>query len=250
MKKIVICTLIILMAFTSNVYANSKDKTEDEMINEISMVSGMSTNEVEQVIKEKSFELSIEYEELVKITYDEYVLTASFNNGNVTTYSDTGTGGWEYMNKVNLNPVAGDYFYTPSIFPSGSTVGWDHGHSGLYISRMAFIHAPGQGDVVSMKYTKDMKVQYNAKFARLKSSNSNAVTKAVNFVQLQKSNGAGYNLSFDNKMCDRGSFNCSQLVYCAYKQSNILLNNGSAMFVSPQDLVNDSKSNVYKTYTK
>ncbi|MEA4820794.1 MAG: hypothetical protein VB122_00945 [Erysipelotrichales bacterium] len=247
MKKIVICTLMILMAFTSNVYASSKDKTEDEMINEISMVSGMSTNEVEQVIKEKSFELSIEYEELLRNTYENYVLTATFNDGIRTRSSSQ--GGHKKMSEVNTSSKKGDYFYTPSFFPS-STMGWNHGHAGLYISSSTIIDAPGPGKTVRKIATNEISVSYGAKFGRLKTANTSAVTKAVSFVEKKEELKAPYNASIDNKMCDKKSFNCSQLVYCAYKESSIYLNNGQPMFVSPIDLMKDSKTNVYRTYNK
>ena len=241
MLKILSCFLLLMSMFC-NVYA--EDLSDAEKIMAIAQMSGMSVQEVENELYKLEEDLELTYTELIHLAYSEYVLTAQNNNsGSGRAITLTGK---KALSEANYGSMFGDYFYTPAESDVILDVDWNHGHAGIYNTTVSIVHAPGPDKTVCIALASDVSVYNGSKFARYKNSSTSISNTAVNFAMSQI--GLPYHKNFINKGCNIGKFNCSQLVYCSYLQAGIILDNGSNIFVSPIDLVNDSDSYVYATY--
>lgn len=234
-------SLFILFASFGYVNVNAVAYSTDDKIKEIAKSMNVSPDDIERDIKgiqERNPDFSKEM--IIDKLYVEVVLESKMTTGNLFGSTSIGGNMISPLNssgivyddtKLPSNQSAGRHFYIPS-----KTALWNHGHSGIYISAGQIIHAPGEGKVVEVSYAKFLSAPRGTKVVSV--SNASAQWGAVNWAQSKK--GSKYNNSVDNMMCDRGSFNCSQLVYCAFKSQGISLSNGSWWFVTPLDVVNDS----------
>ncbi len=221
----------------SSEISNARSIDIEKKINSLSKISGESKEEVYVLIEEKSKENRLSFEEMLDIAYEEYVLTAAkpskTGRSNIT--------GQVTIDQISVVPMKGDFYYTPA-----DTYWWNHGHAGIFVDSKTVIHAPGPNSTVVSVKTSEARVAAGARFARLRNYSYSHAINAVKYTE--EKIGSKYNSSIDNKGC--GSvLNCSQLVYCAYKEgAGVYLNNDSWLFVSPHDLVKDNDAKIYYYY--
>ncbi|MCI6574435.1 MAG: hypothetical protein MSC53_04605 [Arcanobacterium sp.] len=141
---------------------------------------------------------------------------------------------------IGTSRYRGDVFYTPA-----STAGVNHGHSGIYSYTTKIIEAnPGSG-VAERSHTQ-VKVASGARKQYVSTSQANR-NKAANRARTYL--GRGYNYIFALNKTERGSMNCSQTVWAAYKNATgIDLDSNGGPGVYPSDILNSRYTKTYQTY--
>jgi uncharacterized protein YycO len=134
------------------------------------------------------------------------------------------------------------------IFTAPATTLWiQHGHTGIYYTTATIIEAPGMGQVV--KKTSASSIYVDPGAHKLYVTTTQAKRNAAADWAATKL-GYGYNLFFaDNKNVEDDVYNCSQLVWAAYKKKAALdidANGGSSVY--PVDIRNSSLTTSYKQF--
>jgi len=134
------------------------------------------------------------------------------------------------------------------IFTAPATTLWiQHGHTGIYYTTATIIEAPGLGQVV--KKTSASSIYVDPGAHKLVVSTTQTKRNAAADWAATKL-GYGYNIFFaDNRNVDDDVYNCSQLVWAAYKKKaglDIDSNGGSSVF--PVDIRNSSLTTSYKQF--
>ncbi|MFW0118818.1 hypothetical protein ACN08Y_02695 [Rothia sp. P5764] len=159
--------------------------------------------------------------------------------------ADLNSGGGSRKVAMGKARYVGDVFYS-----SNSTAGIQHGHNGIYIDLYNYAEAPGLGKKVAKVHAWEVAspapaYKYYVGWNR-KSPNKQ---KAADFAR-SKIGKAGYNYKFyDNKRVQAGSYNCSQLVWAAYKSTdpNVDLDSNGGPGVYPADIANSRWTTWYET---
>lgn len=134
-------------------------------------------------------------------------------------------------------------------------VGTTLGHAGLWASDTNYaIHATGEPrgngkfEGVVRESRSQVLLYRNASELMWVNTSATVRNRAVSFAQ----NRVGYAYNFDwfrNKKIYDSVYNCSQLVWAAYKTQGIELDGGTAIgnsFVSPQDIIQAAETTTYK----
>ena len=134
------------------------------------------------------------------------------------------------------------------IFTAPATTLWiQHGHTGIYYTTATIIEAPGMGQVV--KKTSASSIYVDPGAHKLYVTTTQAKRNAAADWAATKL-GYGYNLFFaDNKNVEDDVYNCSQLVWAAYKKRaavDIDANGGASVY--PVDIRNSSLTTSYKQF--
>ena len=134
------------------------------------------------------------------------------------------------------------------IFTAPATTLWiQHGHTGIYYTTATIIEAPGMGQVV--KKTSASSIYVDSGAHKLYVTTTQAKRNAAADWAATKL-GYGYNLFFaDNKNVEDDVYNCSQLVWAAYKKRaavDIDANGGASVY--PVDIRNSSLTTSYKQF--
>ena len=134
------------------------------------------------------------------------------------------------------------------VFTAPATTLWiQHGHTGIYYTTATIIEAPGMGQVV--KKTSASSIYVDPGAHKLYVTTTQAKRNAAADWAATKL-GYGYNLFFaDNKNVEDDVYNCSQLVWAAYKKKaaiDIDANGGSSVY--PVDIRNSSLTTSYKQF--
>lgn len=153
-------------------------------------------------------------------------------------------------NQISLftlgNALTGAIFYYPAY-----TAGVNHGHVGIYVSNYEIAEAPGGNNttqVIDAQYATMVEGQTDIYIvnAATTAQKNNAGSWARSIANLN----LPYNDAFwSNKYCKTTDYyNCSQLVWCAYKQtSNIDLDSNLGFGVYPNDIISSSSLTYART---
>ena len=239
LKYIMIGLMIGLLTVNTQIVASASSVEEIQMIDEISQATGLSNQEIENDIELVQELLDLTREEAIEKLYEEVVLQylEDVDNLEISGRSSSSSGTKKYLPTTSgSGAIRGNIFYTPS-----KTSGWNHGHAGLYASASTIVHAPGRGSEVRTDRAGKLEADSGSKIAQPNSTSKrgSAATYA------EKRIGAPYLTSTVNMSCPKAAnyktdkVNCSQLVYCAYKHAGVDVSNGSTIFVSPKDVVNN-----------
>lgn len=175
-------------------------------------------------------------------------LTAGISTGAAISYSaddpylarsGSGGSGTDYVPLANAS-YAGDFFYYPV-----STLGINHGHVGIYRGPKRIVEAANANLGVRRILAEDRNVPkaktwlfwVDTSFAKQEAAAAWADAKV----------GAAYRswTATKNKYYS-APFNCSQLIWGAYKQQSVELDDNGGDYVWPADIVNDSATYSYK----
>ena len=134
------------------------------------------------------------------------------------------------------------------IFTAPATTLWiQHGHTGIYYTTATIIEAPGLGQVV--KKTSASSIYVDPGAHKLVVSTTQTKRNASADWAATKL-GYGYNIFFaDNRHVEDDVYNCSQLVWAAYKKKagiDIDANGGASVY--PVDIRNSSLTTSYKQF--
>lgn len=185
-------------------------------------------------------------------TVAEQVAAESRANTTATTAGQPGTsvqnkpqsGGGQRLVAMNAARYTGDVFYS-----SNSTVGIPHGHNGIYYNASYYVEAAGRAEGVKTTWA-GARVAPAPAYKYYVGWNRQSPNKiaAANFALAQV--GKPYNLAFfNNKKVYSDKYNCSQLVWAAYKSvdPNVDMDANGGPGVYPADIANSSWTTWYET---
>lgn len=136
----------------------------------------------------------------------------------------------------------GDVFVTPA-----STLGYPHGHTGIYYNTTTIVEAPGTDKVSRSISASSVKVAKGAVKQYIKTTTTKRSAAADHSYKYLR--GREYSSSFaSNKYINTPKMNCSQLVWAAYKAaSGIDLDGNGGLGVYPFNIKDSSLTITYKT---
>lgn len=191
--------------------------------------TGYPREEILKEIDRYAEQETISKDVATNVLYDAVIASTSYEeqNMNISLYSSSSSD-----DKKLLDSVKGDIFYSPS----------GTGHVGLYSEDDQIIEAPGVGRVVTEQKAYKKEVEPKTRIAgvsstrngttRLSYSSRSAVVKWA-----RTKDGKNYAYTLDNKKCGNHDYNCSQLVWCSFKQTTGLnVDNSTDLFVTPSDI--------------
>lgn len=137
--------------------------------------------------------------------------------------------------------------YKGDIFHSyASTVGVEHGHTGIYYTRSTIVEAPGGSARSRSRAASTHNVCAKAYKMYVRAS-QNTRNKAANYA-FNRFRGKAYDSAFwKNKNSSDSKLNCSELVWKAYKRNGIELDYNGGPGVYPNDIKKDGSTVVYAT---
>ncbi|MBD8499636.1 hypothetical protein [Paenibacillus arenosi] len=164
----------------------------------------------------------------------------SKQTSDIGAYSSGGGGG----SKQLATSRKGTFFYAPaSLGPV------NHGHIGIYYTSSVIVEAANSDLGIRKASVSTRKVGKGARIQEVKSTSISQDSKAANWAhgKLGKNN---YNKNFlKNRSCGGKKFNCSQLVWCAFKQvAGIDIDKDKGWGVYPVDIRDSSLVRTIKKY--
>ncbi|MFT3942860.1 MAG: hypothetical protein QM705_03440 [Ancrocorticia sp.] len=154
----------------------------------------------------------------------------------------SGPGGNGRSVKLGNATARGDIYVSPA-----STSVIEHGHTGIYYSTSQVVEAPGSGALSKSITANDRWVQGGTEKQHVKTTQANR-NKAADYAY-NKMRSRPYNVNFvNNRVAPAASYNCSQLVWGAYKVAvgiDLDYNGGSGVY--PYDIKYSSLTTTYQT---
>lgn len=220
------------------------DETIDVIVDRTGLPYYVVENDIENIAKRSKQSKEV----VAKLVLDEVKTLSVRNENRAVLYSASSGGG--SGSKPLTNSVAGDIWYSDV-----STLGWNHGHVGMYEKANIILEARGPGYKVSSRAVSKIKVGKGDKIMAV-ASKKNGKTRmsaknrrlAISWARGKK--GKSYAYTLDNKKCGNNDYNCSQLVWCAYKNtgSKFNLDSNGGIFVAPKDILNSPYTYVIKSF--
>lgn len=159
--------------------------------------------------------------------------TATANGTDIHSLASSGDDGLGYVVKSGCS-TTGNFTYSHA-----RNYGQNHGHNAIYYSSCGLVHAPGPNKTVarvSSTYSVYSHPDYVAHIRSPKNVTSTQRSQAGSFANSKV--GLPYNLKFyANRVVNSTSYNCSQLVWAAWRSAaNIDLSGHSRTGIYPDDL--------------
>lgn len=195
---------------------------------------GVSQSEILATATELAKENGLTVDETLQRMYDESAASVS----SATTFRPMKEG----EGQVPLGPGRnkGDIFTSPA-----STVGFQHGHDGIYYNQNTIVEAPGTSS--NSRSISALTLMVGEGTTKESVSVSQTQRNAAADYAYNNMRGKPYNLVFfNNKQVPASKYNCSQLVWGAYLMATgIDLDSNGGWGVYPYDVRNSSYTTTY-----
>ena len=244
--------VLVLSGATPPVYAGT---TESQDFDEIVSSAGLDPSQerdralIKQGLEKAAQERNVSYDTAVSQVaqesreHDQADNSPGDNGGalvpQIVSSSSDGDGHKVAMGQARYR---GDVFYS-----SNSTIGYEHGHNGIYVSENEYVEATTP-NVRRVKSDSEDAPAPAHKYYVGDDADSSEKDKAAAFAEEQV--GKGYNwVFFANKSVNSDNYNCSQLVWASYKSadSNIDLDADGGPGVYPKDIADSPMAHEYET---
>ena len=244
--------VLVLSGATPPVYAGT---TESQDFDEIVSSAGLDPSQerdralIKQGLEKAAQERNVSYDTAVSQVAQEsrehdQADNSSGDNGGalvpqIVSSSSDGDGHKVAMGRARYR---GDVFYS-----SNSTLGYEHGHNGIYVSKDEYIEATTP-EVHRVDSESEDAPAPAHKYYVGDDADSSEKDKAAAFAEEQV--GKGYNwIFFVNKSVNSDNYNCSQLLWASYKSadSNIDLDADGGSGVYPKDIADSPMTHEYET---
>lgn len=195
-----------------SLHGNGLTKEElQESISEYSQQQGISQEKMtDQILQELQIKQIEQTQEPLRTTTSTKDNVQETLPGEVTPFSkDNGSDG-DYQLATSRK---GTFFYQPA-----STLGLPHGHIGMYFTPTQIIESANPTDGVRIASVADRKVASGSRIMYVYGLTETQNSVAANWAFTKKGNEYNYNFAL-NRMCGTSAFNCSQLVWCAFKET-------------------------------
>lgn len=246
LSKIYIVLMLILGCLGINVKrVNAEDNNDyEKLVDLIVEKSGLPYYVIENDINDYSLNTNQSKEVVARLLLEEVEAAIVVNHTTNSTRA-SGSGSTQLDQSIR-----GDIWYSDV-----STSGWNHGHVGLYETESSIVEARGPLYILTSRSVSKIKAEEGDLILAVSSTKNGTNrmsysirTDVVEWAQSKK--GKGYLLSTNNKNCGDNNYNCSQLVYCAFKNAGPLidLDSNGGTFVAPIDIVNSPYTYIIKSY--
>ncbi|MCM3129717.1 MULTISPECIES: hypothetical protein [unclassified Paenibacillus] len=220
-----------------SLHGNGLTKEElKESLSDYSDQEGITQDQAaDQILKElQTSKAAIEPMRTITEIPEKDKAAVSLYSSQINPFSNNGNDGSYQL----IQSRKGTFFYQPA-----ATWGFTHGHIGMYYTTTTIIEAANPDDGIRTASVANRKV---AKGSRVMSTSLTTLTEdsnAANWAYSKKGNG--YNSNFAvNRSCGGPKYNCSQLVWCSFKQkAGIDLDKNKGAGVYPNDI--RDHANVY-----
>ncbi|WP_337913160.1 YiiX/YebB-like N1pC/P60 family cysteine hydrolase [Paenibacillus arenosi] len=238
MKKLLLVVLSAMMLLVIPVQAGAT--SVEHQLNEIVTLhgNGLTKAELKMDIVQLARETGKSEQQIVNQVLSELQSELSEDVG---VFSSGGGNNATYL----LDPSQkGHIFYTPAT----SYKVFNHGHVGMYIARNQIVEAANPDDGIIKSTLGSRKVDKHSKIQYVTSTTYTQDSNAADWAG-GKTTGS-YNKNFAiNRSCGGTSFNCSQLVWCAFKEkANVDLDNDGGLGVYPRDIRDHKSVKTIKEY--
>lgn len=237
MRKLIILSLCVLMLVVVPLQAGAS--SNDSLLSSIVSLhgNGLTVQELRQEVAKLAASSG---KSEMQVT-DEIYRELKSHEAEFST-SSSGGGGGEYQLDTSTK---GYIFYQPA----STWVVINHGHTGIYYSSTEIVEAANPDDGVRKAPVSTRKVDSGAKIQFVKSTSTTQDTNAANWASNRVGNSYN-NYFFSNKSCgDKDDYNCSQLVWCAFKTAaNLDLDSDGGYGVYPRDIRDSNLVGTVKTY--
>lgn len=244
MISTVAASLVLTLTLSGVAYADSdgdrsvpadKGNINELIVELVKKNPGASYVDMEQAVKDAALKTGLSETEIAREALEEV------ENQPLSAEFQARSGSKPKANKkIGTSRNRGDVFYTPS-----STLGVNHGHSGIYSYTTKIVEATPSADVAERSYTL-VKVASGARKQYVSTSQANrnkAAARARTFI------GRSYNPIFAFNKTYRGRMNCSQTVWAAYKSATgIDLDSNGGHGVYPSDILNSRYTVTYQRF--
>lgn len=210
-------------------HGNGLTKSElKQELRDYSEQTGISTDQLTaQVLAElKNNKAEVQPVRKAKPTKDKAV--SAEDAARASSSSSSGGDGGVYQLDTSRK---GTFFYQPA-----STLFVNHGHIGMYYTTTTIIEAANPDDGVRSVSVADRKVESGSRIMTTSLTSAAQDSAAADWAYSK--NGRDYNSNFFfSRSCGGSSYNCSQLVWCAFKQvAGIDLDKDYGFGVYPVDI--------------
>ncbi|MCR8845007.1 hypothetical protein NQ117_15095 [Paenibacillus sp. SC116] len=235
LNKFMLLALCAIMLFVIPVQAGAS--SNDQQLDQIVSLhgNGLTKEELKQTIDELSTRSGLSKQQITSQIQNELLDQPE----DIIAYGTPVEGG-----TIQLDSSAkGNLFYQPASF-----AGVEHGHVGLYYTPSTIVESSSPKYGVILAAVADRKVKSGARIMKV---NSTSVAQNHSATEWAKTKvGYDYDIKFfDNRFCNTNSYNCSQLVWCAFKQvANIDLDKNGGWGVYPKDIRDSSLITTLKSY--
>ncbi|PMD05685.1 YiiX/YebB-like N1pC/P60 family cysteine hydrolase [Brevibacterium paucivorans] len=242
-----IVALLVASVFSGPAHATTKDSsmnTEEAVERLVELNPGTTEEEMSAGLREYAEENGQSYEQVVddalKAAEEE---EAQWQKDKAEYEFDRETRAAKAVGKLPRVNVGGDIFYNPA-----STVGFKHGHVGIYAVNDYIVEAPGIGKLSHRVHHSTVKVYKTSKLLYVKITETRR--RSAGKYARDKLRNKPYRRNFAvNKDPYADRMNCSQLVWAAYKNSvKIDLDGNGGPGVYPDDIVKSSATKTWRTY--
>ncbi|GAA0068684.1 hypothetical protein UT300003_02070 [Clostridium sardiniense] len=240
MKKLLISMILLSSLTVGGITANaSVTSTTDEIL---SLMPNVTIEELNESITEASKSSNLTKDEITnqilselkvqkELTKKEKDLLKTNNASPAATYT------------LGAPKYNGDIFYEPA-----STVFVEHGHVGTYWTADTVIESMPKIGVRSIN-RRNKQVQKGSKIFTLSGVSAATQNTASNWAHSRIGDKYSYNFATNRKTSHTGAKNCSKLVWSSYMtKANLDIDANGGLGVYPKDILNYSKSVVYKSY--
>ncbi|WP_028594472.1 hypothetical protein [Paenibacillus assamensis] len=235
MKKILFLTLCALMLIAAPLQA-AAGSTNQQLDQIVSLHgNGLTKEDLKQSIVELTKHSGLSEQQITTQILNELLSQPE----DVIAYGSPVDGG-----TIQLDPSAkGNLFYQPASF-----AGVEHGHVGLYYTPSTIVESSSPKYGVILAAVADRKVKSGARIMQVNVTSTAQNHSATEWAKGKV--GLDYDIQFfHNRFCNVNSFNCSQLVWCAFKSvANIDLDKNGGLGVYPKDIRDSSLVKTLKFY--
>lgn len=236
MKKIIFTSTLILLAL-GGATVNASEKGNREIEKLLELQPGVTQVELQESITAVSLQTGLPEDEIIATSIKELEEQHTLDLKEKTQTRGASSGNFTLSKSTNK----GDIFYTPS-----STLGIQHGHSGIYFTKDSIIESIPSSGV--------RKIAYNSRNVE-----KNAVMQTVNTTQTKRNAAAdwakgrvgdkySYNFATNRSTSHTGDKNCSKLLWSAYTlKASIDIDSNGGLGVYPKDIKDSSYVKTYKT---
>lgn len=225
--------LVSSVGFTAPSFASTPDNAVGELAE---LNPGMTRAEVVLKVNNLSGEIGLTPKEIINQALLDARASAAASTADVVSLRSGGGN----TTLLGSGSQKGDVFWSPA-----ATLFIQHGHSGIYYSKAVVVEAPGLGKNSWSIYAKSVRVGSGTQKQHVLTTQKNR-DAAANYAYRYMRNKPYNNVFFDNKHVPSSSYNCSQLVWGAYKKaSNIDLDGNGGLGVYPVDIRDSRLTSTY-----
>ncbi|GIQ69444.1 hypothetical protein DUZ99_03425 [Xylanibacillus composti] len=242
MRKLLFLSLCLMLMLSVPAYASSKD-----MLDTVVSLhgNGLTKEELAKQVAALSQETGMTEDEILNQIHSELLVavqSATPERPAMTLKSSSSGGGSGGTYQLHSSRK-GTFFYQPA-----STLFVNHGHIGIYYTTTTIVEAANPSSGVRRVSINGRMVESGSRIMTARTTTTTQDSQAADWANGKVGNSYNNNFAI-NRSCGGSSFNCSQLVWCAFMQvANVDLDGNGGLGVYPNDIRDSSRVSTLRTY--